>query len=119
MNIEQFRHHCITKPGTTESFPFDSSGLVFKVLGKMFAICNVDHYTGFAAKCDPQWAAELREKYPHGILPGYHFNKRHWNTVKIDEDIPPQLIRELIDHSYELVVKKLPKKLRSELDDFD
>jgi predicted DNA-binding protein (MmcQ/YjbR family) len=119
MNIEQFRNYCIAKPGTTESFPFDNSVLVFKVMGKMFALCNVDNYQGISAKCDPQRAVELREEYPDGILPGYHLSKTHWNTIKTYEGISQDLIRELIDHSYELVVKKLPAKTRRELDDLD
>lgn len=117
MNIELFRALCLAKPGVEETFPFDNTALVFKVMGKMFAICNVDHYTGFSAKCDPERAIELREKYPEGILPGYHMNKKHWNTVKPESNVPPELQRELIDHSYDLVVAGLPVKLKRELAD--
>ena len=115
MNIEEFRNHCISKKGVTESFPFDDKALVFKVMGKMFAITNVETYTGFSAKCDPERAVQLREEYPHGILPGWHLSKKHWNSVKTDENIPESLLYQLIDHSYELVVKSLTKKLREEL----
>lgn len=117
MNIEELRLHCISKPGVTESFPFDQVTLVFKVMNKMFVISNVDHFDGFTAKCDPDRAIDLREQYPHGILPGYHTDKKHWNTVKTNEGVPDALMFELMDHSYQLVVNSLPKKLRQELID--
>lgn len=115
MNIEKFRTLCISKPGVEETFPFDETTLVFKVMGKMFALCNVDNFTGMALKCDPERAIELREEYPHGILPGWHLSKKHWNTIKSDENVPEALMEELITHSYELVVSKLTKKLKAEL----
>lgn len=115
MHIEAFRDHCIAKPGVEETFPFDESTLVFKVMGKMFAICNVDKYTGFNAKCDPERAIELREQYPEGIIPGWHSNKTHWNTIIADANVPDQLQRELIDHSYALVAAGLTAKLKAEL----
>lgn len=117
MNVEKFREICITKKGVEEAFPFTESALVFKVMGKMFAICDIDNYTGFALKCDPERAIELREEYPHGVLPGYHLNKKHWNTIKVDEGVPESLMEELIHHSYDLVVASLTKKLKKELDE--
>lgn len=115
MHIEAFREYCLRKPGVEETFPFDASTLVYKVMGKMFALCDVDEFTGFNAKCDPERAVELREQYPEGIIPGYHSNKKHWNTVLIDAGVPESLQRGLIDHSYDLVVAGLTKKLKAEL----
>lgn len=109
MDIETFRNYCIEKPGTTEEFPFGEETLVFKVLGKMFALTDVDDFGGVNLKCDPEKAEELREKYD-GIKPGYHMNKKHWNTVSMDGSVNDKLVFELIDHSYDLVVKSLPKK---------
>lgn len=114
MNIESYREYCITKKGVTESFPFDNKTLVFKVMNKMFALTDVDEFTGINLKCDPERAMTLREKYT-GIQPGYHMNKTHWNTVATQEDVNDQLLKELIDHSYELIVASLPKKLQTEL----
>ncbi|QSE97092.1 MmcQ/YjbR family DNA-binding protein [Fulvivirga lutea] len=114
MNIEFYREYCIKKPGVTESFPFDNNTLVFKVMNKMFALCDVDLFTGVNLKCDPERAIQLREQYD-AIIPGYHMNKTHWNTVQMDETVPDKLFLELIDHSYELIVESLPKKAREEL----
>ncbi|MFY0686156.1 MAG: MmcQ/YjbR family DNA-binding protein [Cyclobacteriaceae bacterium] len=114
MNIEEYREFCIQKPGVTEEFPFDEQTLVFKVMGKMFALANVDLFVSMNLKCDPERAEKLRESYD-GIKPGYHMSKKHWNTVMADESVPDQLIYELIDHSYELVVGGLTKKLKEEL----
>ena len=108
MNIEQFRDYCLSKKGTSEDFPFDQKTLVFKVMGKMFALCDVDNFYSFNLKCDPERAIDLRERY-EGIKAGYHMNKKHWNTVTSDADIPLDIQMELIDHSYELVVKGLKK----------
>lgn len=115
MNIEEFREYCIQKPGVTEEFPFDEETLVFKVMGKMFALTNLVGDWNLALKCDPEWAIELREQFP-AIRPGYHMNKVHWNTVAMDGSLSQKLILELIDHSYQLVVAKLPGKLKNELD---
>lgn len=114
MDIETFRNYCIEKPGVTEAFPFDENTLVFKVMGKMFALADVEDFDGINLKCDPEKAVELREKY-EGIQPGYHMNKKHWNTVLVDGSVPDKLILELVDHSYELVVESLPKKDREAL----
>ncbi len=114
MNIEEYREYCIRKQGVTEEFPFDENTLVFKVMGKMFALADVDHFNSVNLKCDPERALQLREAF-EGIVPGYHMNKQHWNTVAMDGSIPDKLCYELIDHSYELVVNSLPKKLKNEL----
>ncbi len=114
MNIEEFREYCISKPGVTEEFPFDEITLVFKVMGKMFALTNLDGNWGINLKCDPERAIELREKFEE-ITPGYHMSKLHWNTVRMDGVLNRDLILELIDHSYQLVVDKLPLKLRQNL----
>lgn len=114
MNIEEFRDYCIRKSGVTEDFPFDEYTLVFKVAGKMFALTNLDGEWSLALKCDPERAIDLREQYP-AIRPGYHMNKVHWNTIHMDGSLNDSLICELIDHSYDLVVAKLPAKLRSQL----
>jgi predicted DNA-binding protein (MmcQ/YjbR family) len=114
MNIETFREYCLSKKGVTESFPFGPETLVFKVMGKMFALTGLDAETlSINLKCDPERAVELREEY-EAIQPGYHMNKQLWNTVTCD-GIPEKLAYELIDHSYNEVVKGLSKKLREEL----
>jgi predicted DNA-binding protein (MmcQ/YjbR family) len=92
-----------------KSFPFDEETLVFKVAGKMFALTNVDNFNSINLKCDPAKAIELREKY-EAIVPGWHMNKKHWNTVNLNGTIPLKLIKEMIDDSYNLVVASLPKK---------
>lgn|SRR5690554_356201 len=116
MNIEEFRDYCLSKKGVAESFPFDEVTLVFKVMDKMFALIGLDNNPAKAnLKCDPEKTIELREKYPDLILPGYHMNKKHWNTVEIEGNLPHELVIELIDHSYDLVVKGLTKKLQIEL----
>lgn len=111
MNIEEFREYCIAKSGVTEEFPFDENTLVFKVVGKMFALTDLVDEFSLTLKCDPERAVELREHYP-AIKPGYHMNKNHWNSVSMDGSLSNKLIQELIDHSYQLVVNKLPVKLR-------
>jgi predicted DNA-binding protein (MmcQ/YjbR family) len=114
MNIEGYREYCLAKPGVTEGFPFDESTLVFKVLGKMFALTDIDSFVFINLKCDPQRAIELREHYA-GITPGYHMHKKSWNSVLTDGSVPDPLLSELIDLSYDLVVAGLPKKLRDSL----
>jgi predicted DNA-binding protein (MmcQ/YjbR family) len=99
----------------TEEFPFDETTLVFKVMGKMFALTGLDEPEfKVNLKCDPERSIELREHY-EGIIAGFHMNKKHWNTVKPDGSLSNELFKELIDHSYDLVVKGLPKKLRDQL----
>lgn len=112
MHIEAFREYCLSKPGTTEELPFDADTLVFKVGGKMFALCSIaDFEKGVALKCDPERAVELREQYAQ-IKPGYHMNKLHWNTVLPEAGLPETLLCQLIDDSYQLVLAKLPKSQR-------
>lgn len=115
MDIESFRNYCVQKKAVEESFPFDESTLVFKVLGKIFALLPLNAEIPSAnLKADPDKSIELRERY-HQIVPGYHMNKKHWNTVYIEDGLDHDLICELIDHSYDMVVAKLPKKLKEEL----
>lgn len=114
MDIEILRDYCLQKPHVTEAFPFDDDTLVFKVGGKMFALVSLKENSSVNLKCDPERAVELRERF-HAVQPGYHMNKLHWNTVHFNEDLDDGKLFELIDHSYELVVASLTKKLRSEL----
>lgn len=116
MNLADLREYCLKKKGKiTEEFPFDEETLVFKVFGRMFLLTNVnDIPLSMNLKCDPERAIELRERYP-AVTPGYHMNKKWWNTVDADGSIPDALVYELIDHSYDEVVKKLPVKLRTKL----
>lgn len=116
MNIESFRQYCISKKGVTEEFPFDEQTLVFKVMGKMFALSGLERIPSQVnLKCDPERSVQLREEHDGAIIPGYHMSKLHWNTI-ILELVPPKLIIELIDHSYDLVVSKFTKKLRAEFE---
>jgi predicted DNA-binding protein (MmcQ/YjbR family) len=120
MHIEQLRDFCIAKKGVTEHFPFDEVTLVFKVMDKMFALSSLDKWEkgeeSINLKCDPEKAIELREEF-EGINAGWHMNKRLWNTVTINNaDVADDLVRELINHSYDLVVKGLPKKVQKELE---
>lgn len=116
MHIEAFRDYCLAKKGVTESFPFDEQTLVFKVMGKMFALAGLEHHPSRVnLKCNPDRSVELRAQFDGLILPGYHMSKLHWNTVLIDSGLPEKLLVELIDHSYDLVVQGLTKKLKAEL----
>ncbi len=115
MNIEEFRDYCLSKNQVIESFPFDEETLVFKVGGKIFALAGLENHPATAnLKCDPEKALALREEY-HEIMPGYHMNKIHWNTVIIDGSLSNKLIAELTDDSYNLVVKGLSKKQQKEI----
>ncbi len=115
-NIESFRVYCLTKPGVEESFPFDQDTLVFKVMGKMFALTGLEAEDfKVNLKCNPERALELRAHYPDEILPGFHMNKKHWNTVHFEGTLPEKLLKELTDHSYDLVVSGLSKKDKKEL----
>jgi predicted DNA-binding protein (MmcQ/YjbR family) len=112
MDIETLREYCLAKPDVEESFPFGETTLVFKVKGKMFLLTGLDSPSlAFNVKCDPEKAIEWREQYA-AVQPGYHMNKKHWNTVTADGSIPVRVLREMIDDSYALVVKSLPRKLR-------
>jgi predicted DNA-binding protein (MmcQ/YjbR family) len=114
VNIETFRQYCLGKKGVTEEFPFGQETLVFKVMGKMFALTNIEDFSSINLKVDPENSTELQEKHP-AVQPGYHMNKRHWITVLINGSLPDKLIRGWIDDSYELVVQKLTKKEKSAL----
>jgi predicted DNA-binding protein (MmcQ/YjbR family) len=112
MDLEAFREYCLAKPGTVETTPFGDDVLVFKVAGKMFALAALDEVpTTVNLKCDPDLALELRDRYEQ-VRPGYHMNKKHWNTIELDRRVPDAEIKKMIDHSYDLVVKNLPKVKR-------
>lgn len=114
MTVEEIREYCFEKKGVTESFPFDQETLVFKVGGKMFLLMSLESQPLiFSAKANPEWSEELREQYPQ-IYGAFHMNKTHWNSV-ICEGLKPNLIKKLIDHSYDLVFQSLTKKLKEEI----
>ncbi len=115
MDIETFREYCLTKKGVSEELPFGINTLVFKVAGKMFALTDIELFESINLKCDPGRAVMLREQYP-AITPGYHMNKKHWNTIRTDLSVPDKLLFSLIDHSYDLVVASLNKKQKELLD---
>jgi predicted DNA-binding protein (MmcQ/YjbR family) len=116
MDLAKFWEYCLNKPHATEGTPFGPDVLVFKVGGKMFALAALDEVpTRANLKCDPDLALELRDRYGQ-VTPGYHMNKKHWNTVEIESEIPITELRKMIDHSYELVTKSLPKAERKKLE---
>jgi predicted DNA-binding protein (MmcQ/YjbR family) len=115
MNIESFRSFCLRKPGVTEEFPFGEDVMVFKVLGKMFALTTLQNFESINLKCDPEAAIELRERY-ESVTPGYHMNKKHWNTILMDGTLSDKLIEQWTDDSYNLVVNSLSKTLRKQLE---
>jgi predicted DNA-binding protein (MmcQ/YjbR family) len=116
MNIEEFRDHCLSKKGVTEETPFGPETIVYKVVGKMFAATGTDRIPATAnLKCDPERAIQLRNQYK-SIIPGYHMNKQHWNTVTLESELDDRFIKELIDHSYELVASALSKKEKENLE---
>ena len=109
MDVVEFREYCLGKPNTTERTPFGETVLVFKVAGKMFALMSLDELPATAnLKCNPDLALDLRDRYEQ-VRPGYHMNKKHWNTVAMDSGIPEAELRRMIDHSYDLVVQSVPK----------
>ena len=115
MNARDLRDWCLQHEGSSEDFPFTHEHSVFKVHGKMFAISALEREPlEVSVKCEPELAVELRNSYP-AIRPGYHLNKRHWNTITIDGSLPNQLVRDLIEDSYDLVVSALPKRVQNEL----
>jgi len=119
MNIEDFRDYCLSKKAVEETFPFDEVTLVFKVMGKMFALTGLerDEFT-VNLKCDPEYAIELREEYGD-VQPGWHMSKKHWNTVHFESELDDKFLRSLIDHSYDMVVKKMKKADREFLQNLD
>ncbi len=114
MNIEQIREYCLSLQGVTEDMPFGDDTLVFRVMNKIFALVNLEGEIRINLKCDPARAIVLREEFS-SIIPGYHMNKRHWNTMIMDGNLKKDLITSLIDHSYELIVISLPKIKKEEL----
>lgn len=113
MDIEAIREYCLGKKGTEECLPFDDVNLVVKVMGKMFILIDLEGANRICLKCDPEYALELREQY-NSIEGAYHFNKKYWNQVALDGDAGESLIKSMIDHSYEEVIKKFTKILRAE-----
>lgn len=115
MHIEEFRSFCLSLKGTEDGFPFGTETLVFKVMGKVFCLAGLNNDPlSFNVKCDPEKASELREEFS-GVIPGYHMNKKHWNTVVLDGSFSDEQARQWIVDSYDLIVDSLPKKLKEEL----
>ncbi len=115
MNVETAREYCLSKKAVTECLPFDEYSLVLKVMDKMFALIDLEQGRKICLKCDPEYAIELRERY-NAIEGAYHFQKKYWNQVLFGSDVDDRLIEQLIDHSYEEVLKKFTKKMRTEYD---
>lgn len=109
MEIDEFRNFCLALPEVEESMPFGPNTLVFKVHQKMFALTDLNTFDSINLKCDPDQAIELRDQF-HGVRPGYHMNKKHWNTVAMREDIPPRLLKQWVLDSYHLVIQKMSRK---------
>lgn len=122
MNLDTFYEYCLSKKGTTEHFPFDEDTLVFKVGGKIFALSSLSNWEKNEAavnlKCDPDRAQELRAEYEE-IKPGFHMSKVHWNTIALNGNLPAKMVKELIDHSYDLVFKSLTKKIQNEITELE
>lgn len=114
MHIEELRDFCLGLPLVEEKFPFDQATLVFYIAGKMFCLCNIDEFDSVNIKCDPDKAIELRSIY-EAVNPGYHMNKKHWNTVKINQDVKDTQLKQWIKDSYNLVILTLSKTKRPEL----
>ncbi len=111
MDVEHLRAYCLSKPHTTESTPFDHDTLVFKVHNKMYCLCSIGSFTGVNVKCEPEIAEELRAEYI-AVEPGFHMNKKHWNTVKINQDVDDTHLLKMVDDSYNLIFASLPKKVK-------
>jgi predicted DNA-binding protein (MmcQ/YjbR family) len=115
MDIESLRDYCLSKPAAEETLPFGPDTLVYKVGGKIFLISSLNSETfRFSVKCDPEKVIELRERYDC-VQPGYHLNKKHWNTIIVDGTVSTSLLKEWIDHSYDLIVASLPAKTRDQV----
>ena len=114
MNIESLREYCLCKPAVIETFPFGEDTLVFKVFDKIFLLCGLDQPDRFNVKCEPERAVSLREEYEE-VQPGYHMNKTHWNTVFMNGRLNDMQLKEMIDHSYDLIVSSLPKSKRESI----
>jgi len=117
MTLDHLREHCLSFKGSIEKLPFDENTLVFKVLGKMFALCNMMTFEFCNLKCDPEKAITLREKYSE-VTPAWHMNKKHWNSVSFIGDLNDHQIEQWVEDSYNLVVNNMPKKLQLELAKF-
>ena len=116
MNAETLRELCLSFPYVTEDLPFGPETVVFRIAGKIFLLVSLDSEVfSFNVKCDPELAVTLREKYPNVVTPGYHMSKKHWNTIKPEISTPNTLLKEWINHSYQLVFNSLPKKTRDAL----
>ena len=117
MHIENLRDYCLAKEGVTEEMPFGPTTLVFKVGGKIFLLTNLDTVTDLRMnlKCNPDYAVELRETYMETVIPGYHMNKKHWNTVYANRELSDDFLYTLIDESYKLVFNSLSKTLQAQL----
>ncbi|MGN0003503.1 MAG: MmcQ/YjbR family DNA-binding protein [Sphingobacterium composti] len=118
MHIEDIRDYCLAKSDSVvEETPFGPDTLVFKIGGKVFLLIGLDQIEDlrFNVKCDPEYAVELREKYEQTVFPGYHMNKKHWNTVVVGRELNTHQLTALIDHSFDLVIKALPKALRDSI----
>ena len=113
MNIESLREYCLSLPQVTEDFPFDETTLVFRIGGKIFAMIDLERTEWFVLKCNPDYTLELRDRHPE-IAPAWHMNKKHWNQLNLFGSLPYTLIRSLIRHSYNEVIKKMPRKLKDE-----
>ena len=122
MNLETFYEYCLFKKGVTEHFPFDEETLVFKVGGKMFALSSLNQWEkgvpSVNLKCNPEYAEELRVQYDD-IKPGFHASKKHWNTIEINREVPDSVLKDFIDHSYDLVFSNLTKKSQTEILELD
>lgn len=116
MNIEEFRNFCLSLPGAFEDLPFDENTLCFKVMGKIFAICDIEEFESINLKCEPAKAIELREEWPDMVVPGYHMNKKHWNTVSMQHHIQDDTVKQWIIDSYDLVTAKLTRKEKEQLE---
>ena len=114
MNVEEYRDYCLSFTCTSENFPFNETVLVFKVLGKIFSLADVESFNGVNVKCNPEKAIELREEY-FGVTPAFHMSKKHWNTISVDGSISDNLIKEWIKDSYCLVVSKMTKQKQAEI----
>jgi predicted DNA-binding protein (MmcQ/YjbR family) len=115
MNIEELREYCLSKKGVAESFPFDESTLVFKLMDKMFALTSLDEDFRINLKCDPEEAIRLRQEHSC-VIPGYHMSKKHWNTIIVDGSVPVNQFKKWIDDSYNLVFASLSRKKKEELE---
>ena len=113
MNIESVREYCLSLPQTTEDFPFDETTLAFRIAGKIFAMIDLENTEWFVLKCNPERALELRDRYMD-ISPAWHMNKKYWNQLKLQGSLPDKLVKNLICHSYNEVVKKIPKRVIAE-----